>query len=115
MAGYLHPDDSLQWFRMGEIINGSSSRHQVKYSIGDRIAQNGGDELTKSRVSALVIQDPEMEDSGVYTCQIKNTDVSSEINLSVLEVKGNTYTLATRFGVVVMNTSLNFVHVVLVA
>ncbi len=94
MAGYIYPDSSLQWSRMGDpIIGGASPRYEVGFRTGTRLAQNGGEGIGRSRVSSLEIQEPELEDSGVYTCLIDGADTFAEISLTVLEVKGNEYFL----------------------
>ena len=88
MAGYIRPDNFLQWLRMGEMIDGSSPKYTLEYTDGMYVAQNGGVGRVRSRVIYLVIAEPEPVDSGVYTCQIMGTNVSTEVNLTVSEVKG---------------------------
>ena len=82
MSLYLRPDQDLQWFLHGDIID--SDRHSVSYGIGSGLGQFGGQVTQSSRVSTLVISEPQTSDSGNYTCAIRGTGVSQDIQLSVL-------------------------------
>lgn len=88
MAGYAYPDSSLQWFNGSEPIDVLSPRHRVEYREGNRRVQNGGDDRVKSRISSLEILEPELADSGPYTCMIVGTAISADVNLTVLQVDG---------------------------
>ena len=83
MSLYLRPDKDLQWFRDGQLIS-TSGRHSISYTDGTpMMGQIGGDTVTSSRLSTLVISQPETSDSGNYTCAIRNTQHSKDIQLAV--------------------------------
>ena len=82
MSLYLRPDEDLQWFRDDQLIS-TSGRHSVSYTDGSGMGQIGGDTIGSSRVSTLVISQPETSDSGTYTCAIRNTQHSQNIQLAV--------------------------------
>ena len=83
MSLYLRPDEDLQWFRGGQLITSGSGRHSITYTDGSGLGQFGGDDLGSSRVSTLVISQPQTSDSGTYTCAIRNTQHSQDIQLTV--------------------------------
>ena len=80
---YLRPDEDLQWFRGGQLITSGSGRHSITYTDGSGLGQFGGDELGSSRVSTLVISQLQTSDSGTYTCAIRNTQHSQDLQLTV--------------------------------
>ena len=84
MSLYLRPDEDLQWFRGGELIAGNSERLSIQFSDGTAQGQFGGHTLGQSRVSTLVISQPQTSDSGTYTCAIRNTEHSQDIQLTVV-------------------------------
>ena len=84
MSLYRHPDTDLQWFHNGEGIS-NTERHRVSYSFGNGVGQFGGRDTQGSRVSTLVISETQISDSGLYTCAIRGTNVSQDIQLSVME------------------------------
>ena len=83
MSLYIHPDQDLQWFNNGEMV-ADSDKHSISYGIGSGLGQFGGREIQPSRVSTLEIFQPQISDSGSYTCAINNTNMSVDIQLSVL-------------------------------
>lgn len=88
MSLYLHPDEDLQWFRDGELINKTEEvRYAVSYSIGSGEGQFGGPVSNRSRVSTLLITEPQLSDSGTYTCAIRNTAHSQDIELTIVTRK----------------------------
>ena len=92
MSLYLRPDGDLQWFRDGELINATDVvRYAVSYSIGSGVGQFGGAVPQRSRVSTLRITEPQLSDSGTYTCAIRNTSHSQDIQLTVVTRKCATY------------------------
>ena len=83
MSLYMRPDEDLQWFRDDQLIS-TSGRHSISYTDGTpMVGQIGGDTVTSSRLSTLVISQPETSDSGTYTCAIRNTQHSQDIELTV--------------------------------
>ena len=83
MSLYLRPDEDLQWFRGGQLITGDCERLSIQFSDGTAQGQLGGDTIGQSRVSTLVISQPQISDSGTYTCAIRNTEHSQDIQLTV--------------------------------
>ena len=83
MTLYLRPDEALQWFHDGERVV-ATERHTISYRDWNGIGQFGGEENQASRVSTLLISQPQMADSGIYTCAIRGTNVSQDIQLSLL-------------------------------
>ena len=93
MSLYLRPDEDLQWFRDGQSITSGSGRHSITYTDGSGEGQFGGDAIGSSRISTLVISQPQTTDSGTYTCAIRNTQHSQGIELAV-ESSGKSFTAA---------------------
>ena len=83
MSLYIHPDENLKWYRGEEEISPGSGRYTIVYSDGTLIGQFGGDIPGPSRVSTLVISQPQMSDSDNYTCLIINTQHMQDIQLTV--------------------------------
>ena len=83
MSLYLRPDEDLQWFRGEQQITSDAAKHTITYTDGSGQGQFGEDAIGPSRVSTLVISQPQMSDSATYTCAIRNTDQSHEIELTV--------------------------------
>ena len=84
MSLYLRPDEDLQWFKGGQLITGHSERLSIQFSDGTGPGQFGGDTVGQSRVSILVISQPQTSDSGTYTCAIRNTEHLQDIQLTVV-------------------------------
>ena len=93
MSLYLRPDEDLQWFRDGQSITSGSGRHSITYTDGSGEGQFGGDAIGSSRISTLVISQPQTTDSGTYTCAIRNNQHSQDIELAV-ENSGKSFTAA---------------------
>ena len=63
MSYYLHPDEDLQWFREGELIISGTERYSIAHTDGrSEMGQFGGSTLGPSRVSTLVISEPQPSD-----------------------------------------------------
>ena len=97
MSLYLRPDEDLQWFRGEQLITASNDRYTVSYTNGtDDMGQFGGESPGPSRVSTLIISEPQTSDSGTYTCAIRNTEHSQDIQLTVQSAgKQGIYTYMT--------------------
>ena len=83
MSLFLRPDEDLQWFRGEQQIASDAAKHTITYTNGSGQGQFGENAIGTSRVSTLVISQPQMSDSATYTCAIRNTDQSLEIELTV--------------------------------
>ena len=83
MSLYLHPDADLQWFRERQLITTDNERHTITYTNGSKLGQFGETKLGPSRISTLVISEPHLFDSANYTCAIRNTEHSQDIQLTV--------------------------------
>ena len=90
LAGYIREDSTILWFDPSNETIGMAggSKYEVEYTKGVHVAQIGELETMSSKVSSIVISDPELSDSGVYTCRLEGTGISDEVNLTVLEVQG---------------------------
>ena len=87
MTLYIRPDEDLQWFRGSENITSETNRYTILYRNGlAGAAQNGGNVTTPGRVSVLAISNPQLSDSGKYTCRILGTEQSADIQLTVESV-----------------------------
>ena len=86
MTLYLRPDEDLQWFKDGELINGTE-RHTISYSYGSGQGQSGGRTTGPSRLTTLNISEPQLADSGIYTCAIRDTDQSEDIQITIVQGK----------------------------
>ena len=89
MRAYIRPDNTLIWERPGgqRIANGTG-KHQITFSDGlPMTAANGGGELVPSRVSTLVISNPEPSDTGTYTCRVVNVS-NAVVAIDLLVVDG---------------------------
>ena len=84
MSQYIHPDGDLWWYRGGQRLDITQSKYSIGYRNGTKLAQNGGSNVTTSRVSVLTISQLTSSDSGVYTCRLSGTDQSGTINLRVV-------------------------------
>ena len=84
MTLFIRPDEDLQWFRGSEMIASATNRYTISYRNGSaRAAQNGGNVTIPGRVSVLTISNPQLSDSGKYTCRILGTEQSADIQLTV--------------------------------
>ena len=83
MSLYLRPDEDLQWFRGGELITGNTEKYTIIYNNGTPLMGQFEGVLGSSRISTLVISEPQMSDSGTYTCAIRNTEHSQDIQLTI--------------------------------
>ena len=88
MAAYIHPNTSFLWRRMDEVIV-PSERFAISYiNLFNNQAQNGGDSLTFSISSSLVIRNLDQSDAGLYTCFVSGTAASAEFELMVQASEG---------------------------
>ena len=84
MALFIRPDEDLQWFRGSEMIVSGTNRHTVSYRNGSaEVVVNATTFNISSRVSVLAISNPQLSDSGTYTCRILGTEQSADIQLTV--------------------------------
>ena len=85
MRAYIRPDSSLVWEGPGgQRITGGTGKHQITFS--DRtssVAVNGSGVHVPSRVSTLIITNPEPSDAGTYTCSVMGTSKAVTIELVV--------------------------------
>ena len=92
MTLYIRADEDLQWFRGSEMIASGTDRYTISYRNGSaRAAQKGGDTFIPGRVSVLTISNPQLSDSGTYTCRLLGTEQSVDVQLSV--ERGELFTL----------------------
>ena len=87
MTLYVRADEDLQWFRDSEMIVSGTERYTVSYRNGlTEAALNGGNVTIPGRVLVLTISNPQLSDSGTYTCRILGTEQSANVQLSVEDV-----------------------------
>ena len=106
MRAFIQPDSSLIWERPGgRRIAGGMGKYQITFSDGSPMtAANGSGLLVPSRVSTLVISNPEPLDAGTYTCRIVNvSDAVVAIDLLVDSLRG----ITTRFDAQTESTTAN--------
>jgi hypothetical protein len=85
MRAYIRPDSSLIWEGPGgRTIAGGTGKHQITFSNGSPgTAANGSAVAVPSRVSTLVISNPEPSDAGTYTCSVMGTTEAVTMELTV--------------------------------
>ena len=85
MRQYIRPDNFLIWEGPGgQTITSGMNRHQIVFTDGSlNEAANGNSDLVPSRVSTLIISNPEPADAGTYTCRVMGTAESISIQLVV--------------------------------
>ena len=84
MTWYIRANRDLQWFRGSEMIASGTDRYTISYRNGlAGAAQNGDNVTVPGRVSVLTISNPQLSDSGTYTCRILGTEQSTDVQLSV--------------------------------
>ena len=91
MRAFIRPDSSLIWEGPGgQRIAGGTGKYQITFSDGSPMtAANGGGVLVPSRVSTLVISNPEPSDAGTYTCRVVGvTNAAVAIDLLVDGIRG---------------------------
>ena len=90
MRAYIRPDSSLIWEGPGgQRIAGGTGKHQITFSDGSQgTAANGSAELVPSRVSTLVISNPEPSDTVTYTCRVLGVTNPVAIDLLVDSLRG---------------------------
>ena len=61
-----------------------TDRSTISYRNGlTGAAQNGGNVTVPGRVSVLTISNPQLSDSGTYTCRILGTEQSIDVQLNI--------------------------------
>ena len=85
MRAYIRPDSFLMWEGPGgRSITGGTGKHQIMFSDGSPgAAANGGALVVPSRVSTLIITNPEPSDAGTYTCTVMGTTAAVTMELTV--------------------------------
>lgn len=85
MRAYIRPDSFLMWEGPGgRSITGGTGKHQIMFSDGSPdAAANGSAVVVPSRVSTLIITNPEPSDAGTYTCTVMDTNEAVTMELTV--------------------------------
>ena len=85
MRKYVRSDNFLMWEGPGsQTITNGINRRQIVFTDGSpNQAANGSVNLVPSRVSTLVISNPEPADAGTYTCRVMGTSQAVTIQLVV--------------------------------
>ena len=81
MIDHVRPDDLFQWFgpdnqRITNGVSYTDGIEQVDGSIPPR-------PVDTTRISTLIISNPDTSDSGNYTCRVEGTNTSAVIELLV--------------------------------
>ena len=106
MRAFIRPDSSLIWEEPGgRRITGGMGKYWITFSDGSPgTAANGSGLLVPSRVSTLVISNPEPSDAGTYTCRVVNvSDAVVAIDLLIDSLRG----ITTRFDAQTESTTAN--------
>ena len=82
MSEYIRPDKDLQWFKGDQLIT-NGAKYTIMYENGSGQGQIGGAKLGSSRLSTLTISEPQLIDSGSYTCAVRGTGQSRAFELIV--------------------------------
>ena len=110
MAAYIHPNTSFLWRRMGEVIV-PSERFAISYiSLFADQAQNGGNSLTFSISSSLVISNLYQSDAGLYTCFVAGTTASADYELMVQASAGTFEVISAVTGGMVLNIAFKTIN-----
>ena len=81
MSRYLRPDADFLWRKGNQSIS-NDSRHSITYR--DLVDDKGQRRVkTPSRGSSLTFSDLQLVDAGSYTCFVRDTDSSADVNLLV--------------------------------
>ena len=84
MTDYVRP---IQWFK-GDTLLESNPRYSFSVEFGepDRV-QSGQNRLGLSEIRVLTIADPQLSDSGTYTCRAQGTNELARVQLTISEGK----------------------------
>ena len=92
MRAFIRPDSSLIWEGPGgQRIASGTGKHQITFSDGlqDAAVNGSAGVFVPSRVSTLVISNPEPSDAGTYTCRVVGvTNAVVAIDLLVDGIRG---------------------------
>ena len=107
MRAYIRPDSSLIWEEPdGWRITGGTGKYRITFSDGLPLtAANGSGYLVPSRVSTLVISNPEPSDTGTYTCRV--VGISNAVVAIDLLVVDGLRGITTRFDSQTESTTTN--------
>lgn len=83
MRDYIRPDDQFQWFR--DSAPALNDRYSMLYVNGSLQAQNGLATLSPTRWTGLAISNPEVSDTGTYTCAVNGTSSFAAVELIVID------------------------------
>ena len=86
MRDFIRPDEDLEWYKGDtRIHNEIIPRITIDYNSEGlpHSAQRGSNITVPGRVSTLTVENPTTADSDVYSCRIRGTIVSVDIQLSV--------------------------------
>lgn len=86
MRDFIRPDEDLEWYKGDtRIHNEVTPRITIDYNSEGlpHSAQRGSNITVPGRVSTLTVENPTTADSDVYSCRIRGTIVSVDIQLSV--------------------------------
>ena len=82
MAGYVPGQSNLQWYRNDMMLQ-NSTKYTILYQGGNRSAVLPSGPGA-SILSVLVINNPRVEDSGVYECRIVSLGIKDSALLTVV-------------------------------
>ena len=96
MSAFIRPDTSLIWEGPDNQILANGMKHQITFSNGSRYtAVDGSGRLVPSRVSTLIISNPDKSDQGVYTCSIMGTNATIDLVIMINDANTSTVPATT--------------------
>lgn len=85
MSDYIRPDNHLQWIGIDGSILSNSRRYTVTFiNTTNFAAQNGGTRRSPTRLSTLTIRNVTSDDTGIYSCIVRESRQFASINLTVV-------------------------------